>query len=293
MKPSPFQYYDPKNLDDALSLLGRHEGARVLAGGQSLMPMLNFRFVQPDHLIDLNGINELAGIEFKSGSIRFGAMTRQREIEFSAEIADVCPVLHAALAHVGHRQTRNRGTIGGSLCHLDPSAELVNCINLHDGALIHLQSKRGGRRDLAFSDFAAGFMTHNTADDEIVVAVTLPTWNRGHGYSFVECARRRGDFAIAAVAALLDVDDAGLISRAAISIAGVTPNAVRAGAAERALVGQKPGSEAFRAAAASLAFDEPLEDAYVTKEYRLHLGEVLTRRALEAATKRLEASRNV
>lgn len=282
MKPAPFKYHDPKALADALELIGTLEGARVLAGGQSLMPMMNFRFLQPDHLIDLNNVAEISGITIAGNVLRLGAMTRQREIEFSEEIGRHCPILQAALAHVGHRQTRNRGTIGGSLCHLDPSAELVNCISVHDGAVIHAQSKRG-RRDLSLSEFCLGFMAHSLAEDEIVTGVSLPLWRADHGYAFVEVARRRGDFAVAAVAALVELDRAGKIERAAISIAGVTPNPVRATAAERQLIGQAPGEDAFRAAAASLAFDEPLSDAYVTAEYRLTLAEVLTRRALDQA----------
>src|ERR1700693_3008927 len=126
MKPAPFTYHDPRSLTEATDLLASLENARVLAGGQSLMPMMNFRYAMPDHVIDLNKIGELAYVRFESERLRVGAMTRQRDLEFSAEVGRRCPILHEALAHVGHRQTRNRGTLGGSLCHLDPSAELVN-----------------------------------------------------------------------------------------------------------------------------------------------------------------------
>jgi len=290
MKPAPFKYHDPSALTDALELIGTLEGARVLAGGQSLMPMMNFRFLQPDHLIDLNNVGELAGISVSGNSLHIGAMTRQRDIEFSSEITRHCPILQAALAHVGHRQTRNRGTIGGSLCHLDPSAELVNCISVHDGALIRAQSKRG-HRDLPLTEFCTGFMAHNLAEDEIVTRVTLPLWKPDHGYAFQEVARRRGDFAVAAVAALVELDRAGNIERAAISVAGVNPNPVRATAAENLLAGQAPSMEAFSAAAASLAFEDPLSDAYVTAEYRLTLAEVLTRRAIDEAVKKAKERR--
>lgn len=285
MKPAVFKYHDPRSLGDALGLIGALEDTRVLAGGQSLMPMMNFRFLQPGHLIDLNGIDELAGISFRNGSLRFGAMTRQREIEFSKEITQHCPILQEALSHVGHRQTRNRGTIGGSLCHLDPSAELVNCISVHDGAIIHVQSRQGSR-DLSLTEFCAGFMAHNLAEGEMVVGVTLPLWSRSHGYAFVEVARRRGDFAIAAVAALIELDNDAKISRVAISIAGVLPNPVRATAAERQLLGQEPNAQNFADAAALLQFDDALTDAYVTAEYRIHLAGVLTRRGLEAAARK-------
>src|SRR5919206_4662666 len=135
MKPPPFAYHDPTTIDEAADLIGRLDHAVPLAGGQSLMPMLNFRVVAPDHLIDLNRVVGLSYIDIKDGAGRFGAMTRQRDIEFSADVAKAFPVLHEALANVGHRQTRNRGTFGGSLCHLDPSAELVNMVGLHDGVL--------------------------------------------------------------------------------------------------------------------------------------------------------------
>jgi len=290
VKPALFKYHDPDSLDEALALIGTLDEARVLAGGQSLMPMMNFRFVQPDHLIDLNRIAELSGIAIENGAIRIRAMTRQRDIEFSAEVARHCPILQAALLHVGHRQTRNRGTIGGSLCHLDPSAELVNCISVHDGARIEVRSRRG-RRDLALTEFAAGFMTHSLAPDEIVTGVTLPLWGADHGYAFAECARRKGDFAVTAVAALIALDRGGRIARAAISVGGVTACPVRQAAAEQLLVGQEPDAEAWRAAAASLAFNNPLSDAYITAEYRLHLAEVLVRRALAAAADKAKQRR--
>src|SRR4051812_13151618 len=126
MKPAPFTYYDPRSIAEAADMLASHENARVLAGGQSLMPMMNFRYAMPDHLIDLNRVAELAYLRIEAKSLQIGAMTRQRDIEFSTDVAERCPILHEALSHVGHRQTRNRGTIGGSLCHLDPSAELAN-----------------------------------------------------------------------------------------------------------------------------------------------------------------------
>src|SRR5262249_40742818 len=159
--PAPFTYHDPRTVAEACDLLATHENARLLAGGQSLMPMMNFRYVMPDHLIDLNKVGELAYIRIENGTLRIGAMTRQRALEVSIQIGECCPILHAALAHVGHRQTRNRGTLGGSLCHLDPSAELVNVTALLDGT-VHAVSSRG-TRDLAFSDFAAGYMTTNLA----------------------------------------------------------------------------------------------------------------------------------
>ncbi len=172
MKPAPFIYHDPRTAAEVCDLLATHENARVLAGGQSLMPMMNFRYVMPDHLIDLNKVAELSYLRFEGELLRIGAMTRQRDLEFSDEVGRRCPILHAALDHVGHRQTRNRGTIGGSLCHLDPSAELVNVTALLGGTL-HAVSRRG-KRDIAFAEFAAAYMTSSLAPDELLTGVTLP-----------------------------------------------------------------------------------------------------------------------
>jgi aerobic carbon-monoxide dehydrogenase medium subunit len=154
MKPPPFIYHDPTTVDEATALLGGLENALPLAGGQSLMPMLNFRVVAPDHLIDLNRIEALSYIAIADGAGRFGAMTRQRDLEFSNDVVRAFPIMHEALKHVGHRQTRNRGTFGGSLCHLDPSAELVNMAALHDGVLE--AASRSGRRTIKITDWVSG-----------------------------------------------------------------------------------------------------------------------------------------
>jgi carbon-monoxide dehydrogenase medium subunit len=281
VKPAPFIYHDPHSVAEACELLATHENARVLAGGQSLMPMMNFRYAMPDHLIDLNRIDDLAYLRCEGETFRIGAMTRQREIEFSSEVAERCPVLHAGLSYVGHRQTRNRGTLGGSLCHLDPSAELVNVTALLGGVL-HAASKRG-LRDIAFSDFAAGYMTTSLEADELLAGVTLPLPRRESGFAFVEFARRHGDFAIVACSALLALDARGEIADAVVAISGLGHAPVRPTVLERALRGQKPGVAAFKAAAAEAHKLDAMADAYVTAEYRRHLARVLTYRALEQA----------
>ncbi|HXF55101.1 MAG TPA: xanthine dehydrogenase family protein subunit M [Hyphomicrobiaceae bacterium] len=288
MKPAPFTYHDPRTVEEAVGLLASLDNARVLAGGQSLMPMMNFRYAQPDHLIDLNRIAAMSGISVDKGAIAFGAMTRQREIEFSPQVSEVCPILQAALVHVGHRQTRNRGTIGGSLCHFDPSAELVNCVCVHDGAVLKARSKRG-ERTLTMSDFAVGYMTHGLAPDEILCSISLPLWSPRHGYAYVEVARRRGDFAIAGVAALIETEGrGGAIKRASLSVAGVCQTPVRPRAAEAALLGERPSQELFEAAASAGEFPEALSDAYVSADYRRHVAQVLIRRALSAAAEKAE-----
>jgi carbon-monoxide dehydrogenase medium subunit len=284
MKPPPFAYHDPTTIEEASDLIGRLDNAMPLAGGQSLMPMLNFRVVAPDHLIDLNRVAGLSYIDIKDGAGRFGAMTRQRDIEFSADVAKAFPVLHEALEHVGHRQTRNRGTIGGSLCHLDPSAELVNMAALHDGVLE--AASRSGRREIRIADWVSGIMTNALEPGELLTGVTLKAWPARHGYAFEEFARRHGDFAITAVSCLLTLDRNGAINRAALCVSGMGPAPVRVVEAERQLVGAKPGHEAFRAAAIAAQALEAMSDAYVTAAYRKHLARVLAYRALERAAAR-------
>jgi carbon-monoxide dehydrogenase medium subunit len=282
MKPAPFTYHDPTTLPEATALLGRLENARALAGGQSLMPMMNFRLAMPDHLVDLNGVPELAGIRRVGGTVTIGAMTRQRDLEFSPDVAADLPIMTAALGHVGHRQTRNRGTMGGSLCHLDAAAELVNIVALLDGVL-EIASSRGARQ-VRIGDFALGAMTTALEPDELLTAVTLTPWPQAHGHCFLETARRRGDFAIAAVGVLLTLDANGAIDRAALAISGLGAIPVRPAPVEALLLGQRPSHELFRAAAAEAAKLEAMADAYVTTAYRQHLARILTYRALETAS---------
>ncbi len=284
MKPAPFVYHDPRTVAEACDLLATRENARVLAGGQSLMPMMNFRYVMPDHLIDLNRIGELAYLRWEGDTLRIGAMTRQRDLEISPEVGQHCPILREALAHVGHRQTRNRGTLGGSLCHLDPSAELVNVAALLGGTL-HAVSKRG-RRDIAFGEFAAGYMTTGLQPDELLAGVTLPLPARGRGHAFVEFARRHGDFAIVACSALIGLDRNGKIADAAIALSGLAHAPARPAPIEKGLRGERPGATAFKAAAAEAGKLDATADAYVTTAYRQHLARVLTYRALEQAAAR-------
>jgi carbon-monoxide dehydrogenase medium subunit len=284
MKPPPFTYHDPTTIDEATDLIGRLDNALPLAGGQSLMPMLNFRVVAPDHLVDLNRIDALSYIEIADGTGRFGAMTRQRDLEFSPEVARAFPVLHEALQHVGHRQTRNRGTFGGSLCHLDPSAELVNMVALHDGVLA--ATSRTGRRTIRMADWVSGTMSHALNPGELLTGIELRAWPAGHGYAFEEFARRHGDFAITAVGCLLTLGANGAIVRAAICVSGLAPAPVRVASAELGLAGTQPSHEAFRAAAMAAEALEAMSDIYVTAAYRKHLARILTYRALERAVAR-------
>ncbi len=284
MKPAPFTYHDPQTLDEAYGLLATLENARVLSGGQSLIPMLNFRYVQPDHIIDVAGIAAISGITYKDGILKIGAMTRQREIEYSDIVATHCPLMREAILQVGHRQTRNRGTIGGSLAHLDPAAELPLVACAMDG-MIHLGGSRG-TRDVAFTDYALGFMTTAIEPDEMITGVSIPTWKPGHGSAFVEFARREGDFAIVAIAALMEIDASQTITRAALAVGGALATAQRLPEAEAILVGAKANDETFRAAGEACTQIDAVEDVHAPASYRKSLAGVLTRRALKAAAER-------
>lgn len=285
MKPPPFQYHDPRSLEAALDLLADRSDAKLLAGGQSLMPMLNMRFVIPGDVIDLNRIPDLSGIDEAGGRIRIGAMTRQRDLEKSDLIRQRCPLMTEALQQVGHRQTRNRGTIGGSLCHLDPAAELPVVATALE-AEVHIQSKRGVR-SLAMADFPAFYMTPAIEADEIVTAIEFDTWPEGHGYAFVEFARRLGDFAVVGVAVLLDLSSDGAVRRASVTLGGVGSAPVRGAAAEAILNGSQGGPEVIEKAAGTCREIDAMNDVHASSAYRQHLAVVLTQRALDKAFDRV------
>jgi carbon-monoxide dehydrogenase medium subunit len=285
MKPAPFRYHDPDSVDEATALLGSLENAKLLAGGQSLMAMMNMRYVQPDHVIDLNGIGGLAFIEEHGDDLTIGAMTRQRDLEFSDLVRARCPILHEAILHVGHRQTRNRGTIGGSLCHLDPAAELAAVAALHDATLT--VKSAGGAREAVFRDFILGFMTPALEPNELLVGVRIPLWPARHGYAFVEFARRHGDFAIASAAALLTADDRGHLDRAALVVGGVAVAPVRILEAAE-LKGEPPTEARFRSLARACRTIDVLDDIHASAAYRRQLAETLTFRALKLAAERLQ-----
>ncbi len=288
MKPPPFSYHDPRTVADAVGLLGRLENAKILAGGQSLMPMLNMRYVLPDHVIDLNRIEGLSYIRDAKdggGPIEIGAMTRQRELEFSDLIRTRLPLMQEAIVQIGHRQTRNRGTIGGSLCHLDPAAELVTLGAGFDATVV--ATGPNGAREIAFKDFPVAYMTPALEPNEILTAVRFTPWPAGHGYAFVEFARRHGDFAITSAAVLLTADGSGKITRASVTIGGAAVTPVRASALEAALTGKVPTPELMREACESCRAIEAIEDIHAPASYRQHLAAVLSRRALEKAVTRL------
>jgi carbon-monoxide dehydrogenase medium subunit len=285
MKPPPFSYHDPRTVSDAVALLGRLENAKLLAGGQSLMPMLNMRFVQPDHVIDLNRVEGLSFIREANGGLEIGGMTRQRDLEFSDLVAARCPLMGEAIALVGHRQTRNRGTLGGSLCHLDPSAELVSVAATLD-ATVAVAGPRG-ERQVAFAEFPVAFMTPAIEPDELLTSVRFPAWPKEHGFAFVEFARRHGDFAIVSASVLITEDGAGRIARAALTIGGMGMVPIRATEVEQALIGQVPDDKLLRDVCESCRKLEAIDDVHAPASYRQHLAAVLSRRALQRARDRL------
>jgi carbon-monoxide dehydrogenase medium subunit len=284
MKPPPFSYHDPKTVAEVVGLLSRLDNAKLLAGGQSLMPMLNFRYVQPDHIIDLNRVEGLSYIRETADGMEVGAMTRQRDLEFSELVEKRFPLMHEAVRSIGHRQTRNRGTIGGSLCHLDPSAELVSCAMTLDAVVV--VEGPAGPREIAFRDFPLGYLTPAVEPNEVLTAIRFAAWPPGHGYAFEEFARRHGDFAIVSAAVLLQTDGAGRITRAAVTLGGMGATPVRADELEAALVGQAPDAAFLRQACESCRGLAALDDVHAPASYRQHLATVMSRRALEKACAR-------
>lgn len=284
MKPPPFSYHDPRTVADAVGLLAGLDNAKVLAGGQSLMPMLNMRYVQPDHIVDLNRVDGLSYIRERDGALEIGAMTRQRDIEFSDLVGRLCPLMAEAIRQVGHRQTRNRGTLGGSLCHLDPSAELVSLAAALDATVT--VSGKSGERSLDFSAFPVAYMTPAIEPDELLTGARFPCWPAGHGYAFVEFARRHGDFAIVSAAALIEEND-GKVTRAAVTLGGMGPAPVRASELERALIGEVIEETRLRELCEPLRRVDAIEDIHAPASYRQQLATVLPRRALLKAHERV------
>jgi CO/xanthine dehydrogenase FAD-binding subunit len=288
MKPPIFEYVAATTIDMAVAALAEAGSeAKILAGGQSLVPMLNFRLLRPSILVDINRIDGLAFIDEAGDRIRIGALTRHYQLETSPLIARHLPVLSHAMIYVAHLAIRNRGTIGGSLSHADPAAELPMLAMLLD-AKLHIASP-SGKRIAAACEFFLGALTVDLATDEIVTEIALPKLPPQTGWGFEEVARRHGDFALAAAAVTLTVAD-GAIRQARIALTGVGPTALRVNAAEELLAGRVPDQtlidrviDTVRAAIA------PETDLHASSDYRRHLAGVLTGRAIAAAWRRAKA----
>lgn len=288
MKAAAFEYLRPSSLDHACRLLAESGGreTKVIAGGQTLVPLMAMRMARPDVLVDINGLAELAGVRDLGDEIAIGAMTRQRAVERSDVIAARLPLLLEAVRHVGHQQTRNRGTVGGSLVHGDPSAE-IPLVALVLDATLELRDMAGGSETGVEGFFDAAMVT-NIRPDQILTGIRLPVWPGPRvGAAFVETASREGDFAIVAAAAQLALGPDGAVERAAVGVGGVAPAPVRLRAAEAALVGGPADRGRIAAALADLdAFIAPETDVHATGDYRARVARRLVARALAGAAER-------
>jgi aerobic carbon-monoxide dehydrogenase medium subunit len=289
VKPPPFDYHLPRSVDEALALLAEHgDEAKVLAGGQSLIPLLSLRLARPALLIDINGLSELESVE-NGADLRLGALVRHREVERADTIRTACPLLARAASLIGHAAIRNRGTIGGTLAHADPSAEMP-AVLVALGGEVEVRSANGSR-SIGAEDMFEGFLTTVLDPAELVTAVRFPCLEPTAGWSFQEFSRRSGDFGLAAVAVVVRLDGDDRISEARIAFAGMAPTPVRARSAEAALAGQTPSADVLTAAAKeAIAGLEPPSDLHGSSAYRRHLASQLAERALHEAVERARGS---
>ena len=292
MKPAPFEYLAPESLDAALDLLARSGGdAKLLAGGQSLIPVMNFRLAQPSLLVDLNRLRDLDYLKEEGGGLRIGAMTRQRKLERDPLVPRLAPLLREAIPFIAHPQIRNRGTIGGSLAHADPAAELP-AVSVALDARFRLQSTRG-ERWVEARDFFSGLFSTVLEPDEMLVEVALPPPPPRTGWVFTEVARRHGDYAQVGIAARVSLDESGRCRDARLVYLSVGDGPVDAKEAARMLAGSDLSEDAIASAADKASREEmdPTGDIHASADFKRHLARVLTGRALRLAVSRAQASR--
>ncbi len=289
MKPAPFAYESPATLDEVLNLIAEHgDEAKLLAGGQSLIPVMNFRLAQPSMLIDLNGTNGLDHLELTAdGSLEIGCMVRQSTLEKSDLIKKHAPLIHMTMPWVAHSQIRNRGTIGGSIVHADPAGELpVLMVALQ--ATFELQ-KVGHTRQVVAEDFYIDLFETALTDNEILTKIIIPPQSDRTGYAFHEVARRHGDYAMAGVAAVVSVDQSGICTDARLVYLNVGPKPMLAKSAANMLIGQMITMELIEQTAEFAAENEiePTSDIHASADYRRHLAKVLGKRALTEAVENI------
>jgi aerobic carbon-monoxide dehydrogenase medium subunit len=286
LKLPRFEYHAPDTIDEVLSLLAEHgDEAKVMAGGQSLVPLLAMRLARPAQVIDINRVAGMSEIDERSDGIAFGALVRERAAERSPVVQDQIPLLAEALPFIGHAAIRTRGTIGGTVAHADASAEIPCVLAALDGSVVARSAR--GERTIAASDFFDGHFTTTLDDDECVVEVRMPTADPAAGFAFREVARRHGDFALVGVATTLALGADGRIAHSRIALMGVADVPYRARAAEAELVGAEPTLETFTAAAQTATADlTPGSDIHGSAAYRRHLAAVTVRRALTTAAER-------
>ncbi len=290
MKPPPFNYVAPATLTEALEILAGHAAdAKVLAGGQSLIPLLNFRLASPHLVVDLNRIAELSYLQLEGDHLHIGAMTRQRVLERDPLVAEHTPLLYEAMPEIAHPQIRNRGTLGGSLVHADPAAELPAVMVALDATLT-LRSRHGERR-LAAVEFFQGSFTVDIQPDELLTEISIPVRKPGTGYAFLEIARLHGDYAMMGVAASLEIQ-AGKCRSARLVYLNAGDKPMVAAESAGLLAGHPPASDLFTAAAVKAAAEEiePMGNLHASPEFQRHLARVLTIRALNAAAIRAGAA---
>ena len=288
MKPAAFEYLYPVSAAEAVDLLERYgEDAKIIAGGQSLVPMMNFRLARPEVLIDINRIKELDYIRKEGDELAIGALTRERDLETSPLVQEKCPILAKAVSLIGHFPIRARGTIGGSLIHADPSAEIPTTICGLDAKMKVLGPS--GERTLGPEEFFLTYLTTSLEPSEMLVEVRVPSLPEKTGWSFVELSRRSGDFAIVAVSSLLFMEDGGRCREARISLGGVAPTPIRAKDAEELLSGQVISEELIEEAGRESAdMTDTDADYHASAEYRRDMARVFVQRGLKEAWNRVE-----
>jgi carbon-monoxide dehydrogenase medium subunit len=281
-----FCYHRPTTVEEAVGLLAQYgSDAKVLAGGQSLVPLLALRLSHPEHLVDIGRIDGLSAVDTDSAGFTVGAAVRHADVELSPLTGRAAPLVAAAVPHIGHRAIRNRGTVCGSLAHADPAAELPAVALATDAELIVRSA--AGERAIPAADFFLGYLTSALDETELLTAVRFPPWPTSTGGSVAEVSRRHGDYALVGLAAVVGVGDGGRIQRAALSFFGAGATPVRVTEAEQVLVGEHPGPAAFAEAAEVVAKTiEPPGDNHATAAYRAHVAGVLTRRCLAEAAGR-------
>ena len=290
MKPANFQYYDPTTIEEVVDLLSQFgDQARPLAGGQSLVPLMNFRLLRPAHLVDLNGVRDLSYLRVENGELRIGATTRQRQLERSSDVANGWPLLREATGYIGHMQIRNRGTVGGSLAHAFPSAELPMAMVTLGASLV--LSGKARQRTVSAEDFFLSTMTTVLEPGELLTEIRVPMLPANTGWSYQEVSRRHGDFALAGSAALIRLDPNGNIDHARLTVTGVTP--IQVMTAEEIVTGQKPSEALFRdAVVKAMEGLEQDSDIHASAEYRRSACAALGERTLrEAAERAAESSK--
>ncbi len=289
MKPAGFEYHAPETVEEAIALLDAHgDQAKVLAGGQSLVPLMNMRLARPAVIVDINRIRALDYLTPDAGALRVGALCRQRTAEGSAVVAARCPLLGAALHLVGHTQIRNRGTVVGSLAHADPAAELTAVLVALGGSVTAVGPK--GTRTIAADELFVSYLTTSLDLRELITEARFPVIPAGAGWSWMEVARRHGDFALAGVGVILAVR-AGTIADVRLSLTGVGATPVRAARTEQLLKGRAPSGTLWAEAAQEVRAEiDPDGDIHASAAYRRHVAGVLMQRALAEASTRAEAA---